>query len=83
MHILVRNLSRTTKEETIRALFEPFGEIASLNIVLDEQTGQSKGFGFVEMPEAAEATAAIKQLNGAKVDGAVIRVKPSESRRPL
>lgn len=75
MRLLVRNLSRTTTEEDLLALFEPFGPVQSCVIVMDEKTGISKGFGFVEMPKPGEAKAAVAQLNGYELDGETIRVK--------
>ena len=75
MKILARNLSRKTTEEELRALFEPYGEVTSLDLVLDAKTGKSKGFGFVEMPNPGEGQAAIKKLNGQNVEGNRIRVK--------
>jgi RNA recognition motif-containing protein len=75
MNILIRNLTRSVTEKELFLLFQPFGEIKSYNIVTDETRGQSKGFGFVEMPERDEASAAIKALNGKLVRGQKIRVK--------
>ena len=75
MKILVRNLSRDTTERDIRDLFERFGTIESCTIVMDEVSGRSKGFGFVEMPEAGEARKAIAKLNKRVVHGSPIRVK--------
>jgi len=62
LKILVRNLFRELTEKELLQLFLPFGKIKSLNIVMDKLTGKSKGFGFVDMPEALEAAAAIKLL---------------------
>ncbi len=75
MNILIRNLSRTITESQVRELFSPFGTISSLNIVMDEKTNSSKGFGFVEMEDLKEAKSAIQALNGKKIDGEKIRVK--------
>ncbi|HEX8949374.1 MAG TPA: RNA-binding protein [Dissulfurispiraceae bacterium] len=75
MNILVRNMSRGITEEELFHLFQPFGKVKSLNIVIDASTGNSKGFGFVEMPDDAEAAAAIKALNGKLIQGMQIRVK--------
>jgi len=76
--LLVRNLDRATTEAQLKDLFEPFGTIQYVTIILDKTTGQSKGFGFVEMPKAGEAKAAMKQLNGKALDGSKIRVKKAE-----
>lgn len=79
MKILVRNLARSTTEVELRNLFEAHGIVQSCDLVLDRQTGGSKGFGFVEMPDPADARAAIKGLNGTDVAGNRIRVKLDES----
>ncbi|MCV2403232.1 RNA-binding protein [Marinomonas sp. C2222] len=78
MKLLVRNLARNTTEEELKALFAEFGSLQSCSLVLDEATGESKGFGFVEMPKIGEAKVAIKNLNGKDVDGSKIRVKKAE-----
>lgn len=75
MNILVRNLSRTTTSEDVKALFEPFGEILSCELIMDTNTGKSKGFGFVEMAKTGAARTAISALNGYELDGMRIRVK--------
>ncbi len=75
MKLLIRNLARTTTETALQALFEAHGAVQSCILVMDKQTGISKGFGFVEMPKQGEAKAAIKSLNGKEVDGSKIRVK--------
>lgn len=71
----MRNLSREVNEEQLFQLFQSFGKIKSLNIVMDASTGKSKGFGFVDMPEDSEAVAAIKALDGKLVQGLRMRVK--------
>ena len=83
MNIYVGNLPYGVTEENLRETFEPYGEIASLNLISDKFTGQSKGFGFVEMPNNSEADAAIKGLNGTMLSGRKLTVnqaKPRESR---
>ena len=75
MRLLVRNLARTTTEPDLKDLFESFGQVQSCTIVLDAQTGRSKGFGFVEMPKVGEAKAAVSNLNNIELDGERIRVK--------
>lgn len=80
MKLLVRNLARTTTEADIRALFEPFGVIDDCVLVMDQVTGESKGFGFVEMPVYVEAKKAIKKLNNMEVAGSRIRVKKAEDK---
>lgn len=78
MKLLVRNLSRTTTEQDIRVLFSAFGEVKECNLVLDQITGQSKGFAFVEMPNLEEAKQAIANLNLSDVHKSKIRVKKAD-----
>lgn len=80
MKILVRNIAKTTTEEKIQLLFKEHGSVQSCNLVLDKETGASKGFAFVEMPKVGEAKAAIKQLNGYKLAGNLLRVKKAEAK---
>lgn len=79
MKLLIRNLDRTTTAETLEKLFQAVGKVQSCTIVMDKETGESKGFGFVEMPKPGEANAAIKTLNGKQVDQEKIRVKKAEN----
>lgn len=78
MKILVRNLERSITEAELRDLFSPFGEIETCAVVLDQATGKSKGFGFVEMPHGRDAMKAIKGLNTLRVKGIGIRVKAAD-----
>ncbi|MBF7688469.1 RNA recognition motif domain-containing protein [Acinetobacter rathckeae] len=78
MKILVRNLERSITEAELRDLFSPFGEVEHCIIVLDQATGKSKGFGFVEMPHGRDAVKAIKGLNTLRVKGIGIRVKAAD-----
>ncbi|HAY70241.1 MAG: RNA-binding protein [Acidimicrobiaceae bacterium] len=78
MRLLVRNMSRQTTEKDLRDLFEPFGPVQSCVVVNDDETGLSKGFGFIEMPKPGDAKAAMLQLNGRELDGETIRVKRSK-----
>jgi len=80
MKLLIRNLTRNTSEAELKVLFEPFGAVQSCSLVLDKDTGISKGFGFVEMPKIGEAKAAMKKLNGARVGSSKIRVKKAEEK---
>lgn len=80
MKILVRNLSRETTEAELLALFREYGAVQYCKLVIDNATKQSKGFGFVEMPRAGEAKAAIKGLNARDVGGNKIRVKKAEQK---
>ena len=78
MKILVRNLSRETTESELRQLFEEYGLVEGCNLVLDKETGRSKGFAFIEMPKHMDAKTAIKRLNNTSVKGSTIRVKSAE-----
>ena len=69
MNIFIGNLAYTTTEEEVRQLFEPYGVVDSVNLITDRETGRLRGFGFVEMPDATEARAAIAGLNGTSVGG--------------
>lgn len=75
MKIIVLGLARGINETELLKLFNTYGKVESCNIVLDKETGASKGFGFVEMPEKAEAVAAINALNNKKLSGSRLRVK--------
>ncbi len=78
MKLLIRNLSRSSTEADIKELFESYGTVQSCTLVMDRETGSSKGFGFLEMHKAGEAKAAMKNLNGKEIEGNRIRVKKSE-----
>jgi len=78
MKLLVRNLARTTTEAELLELFESYGSVQSCSLVIDEKSGSSKGFGFVVMPKAGNAKAAMKNLNGTDFAGSKIRVKKAE-----
>ncbi|MGF1741367.1 RNA-binding protein [Vibrio profundum] len=79
MKLLVRNLARTTTEHEVRTLFSSHGTVGQCTLVLDQETGKSKGFAFVEMPDDGEAKAAIASLNLTDVAKSKIRVKRAES----
>jgi len=78
MKILIRNLPRTLSENNLNELFKEYGEIQSCSLVLDKTTGESKGFGFVEIAKVGDAKAAIQALNGKPVNGNKIRVKKAD-----
>jgi RNA recognition motif-containing protein len=78
MNIYVGNLSYQVKEDSLRSMFEEFGEIESAQVIMDKFTGRSKGFGFVEMPSNSEADQAIKALNGKFVEGRNIKVNQAD-----
>jgi RNA recognition motif-containing protein len=78
MNIYIGNLSHETKESTLKTLFDEFGQVDSVKVIMDNYTGRSKGFGFVEMPSNSEADQAIKALNGKRIDGSNIKVNPAD-----
>ncbi|MFQ6036126.1 MAG: RNA recognition motif domain-containing protein [Sedimentisphaerales bacterium] len=80
MNIYVGNLSRDVTEGDLRQAFEAFGEVSSVNIIKDRFTGESRGFGFVEMPTKTEAEAAITSLNGQDVKGRAVNVNEARPR---
>lgn len=83
MNIYVGNLPRATSEEELRQAFEGFGRVSSSAIIKDKFSGESRGFGFVEMPEKNEAQAAIAAMNGKDLGGRTLTVneaKPREER---
>ena len=84
MNIYVGNLSYGMSEDELRDAFGAFGEVASVKILMDRETGRSRGFGFVEMPNPVEGEKAIAQLNGKDVGGRALRIneaRPKEQRR--
>ncbi len=80
MNIFVAKLDYNTSEETVRGLFENYGSVDSVKIIMDKFTGRSKGFGFVEMSDDNEANEAISNLNDSEVDGRNIVVKQAQPR---
>jgi len=80
MNIYVGNLPFTTGEEDLRATFAEYGEVTSVSVINDQFTGQSRGFGFVVMPNDAEGTAAINALNGKEVKGRPLKVNEARPR---
>ena len=90
MNIYVGNLAYSVTDDDLRELFSEFGEVRSASVISDKVTGQSKGFGFVEMQDNSAADAAIKDLNGKQVKGRALKVneakpradRPPQQRRP-
>jgi len=80
MNIYVGNLSNDVSEENLRQAFESFGQVTSARIIKDKYSGQSRGFGFVEMLEQAQAQAAIKSLNGKELLGKQMIVNEARPR---
>jgi len=73
-NLFVGNMSFQTTAEDLRALFEPFGQLARVHVATDRETGRARGFGFVEMPNDAEAAKAIAALDGKDVGGRNLKV---------
>jgi RNA recognition motif-containing protein len=80
MQIFVGNLAFTTTEDELARLFEPYGNVERTQIIMDRDTGRSRGFGFVEMPNGTEARAAIARLNGTLQDGRALTVNEARPR---
>ena len=78
MEIYVGNLAYATTDDGLKAAFAQYGEVTAVRVVTDRMTGRSKGFGFVTMPDAAQAQAAIDALNGHELDGRTLRVNESQ-----
>lgn len=79
MKLLVRNIDRSITEAELSELFEAYGSVQSCNLVMDQESGSSKGFGFVEMPKPGEAKAAMKSLNNQVLGNSILRVKKADS----
>ncbi|MBU44933.1 MAG: RNA-binding protein [Spirochaetaceae bacterium] len=80
MNLYVGNLNYGTTEDSLRSLFSSCGDVVSAKIIIDRDTGRSKGFGFVEMSEKAEGIKAISTFDGQEVDGRNIRVNEAQPR---
>ena len=80
MNLFVAKLSSSTTGDDLQEIFSQYGEVTSAKVIIDRETGNSKGFGFVEMPNAEEANAAIAALNESEVDGKEIVVKEANDR---
>ncbi len=80
MNIYVGNLSSDVTDETMRSAFESFGEVTSAKVIKDKYSGQSRGFGFVEMPGQSQAQTAIKSLNGKELQGKEMSVSEARPR---
>ena len=82
LNIFVGNLSFNSTSESLEAAFAQFGSVESAQVIMDRQTGRSRGFGFVEMPDSGEAQAAISAMNGADLDGRPLTVNEARPRPP-
>src|SRR5438132_6925605 len=82
MHIFVGNLAFTTTEQDLRQLFEPYGSGETIRIMNDRETGRSRGFDFVEMPDNGAAQTAMDALNGTSLAGRALTVNEGRPREP-
>lgn len=80
MNIYIGNLSFDTTEDQLRQAFEAFGEVSTVNIISDKYSGESRGFGFVEMAGKDEAVAAIAGLNGQELNGRALNINEAKPR---
>ena len=83
MNIYVSHLSWGTEDASLQDLFAQFGEVSSARIITDRESGRSRGFGFVEMPNDEQGQAAIDHLNGTEFDGMTINVNVARPREEL
>ena len=82
MNIYVSNIAFNTTTQDLRQLFESYGAVDKVNIITDRDTGQSRGFGFVEMPDNAAAKAAMQGANGKELAGRALTVNEAKPREP-
>ena len=82
LRIYVGNLSFRSTEDVLHDRFAEFGQVSSVAIITDHETGRSRGFGFVEMPDGGEGRAAIEALNGQELDGRTLTVNEARPRAP-
>jgi RNA recognition motif-containing protein len=80
MNMYVSNLSFHTNEEALKTLFSKFGIVASAKVIMDRDSGKSRGFGFVEMDVAAEAQEAMKSLNNKDIEGRTLSVSVAKEK---
>jgi cold-inducible RNA-binding protein len=82
MNIYVGNLTFRTTNHDLRQLFEPYGVVDEIRVIMDRETGRSKGFGFVEMPDGTAARTAITKLQGQQLEGRTLTVNEAKPREP-
>lgn len=80
MNMYIGNLSYDVTEEDLQAVFSKFGDVESVNIIMDRHSGRPKGFGFVDMPDNSEADKAIKALNGSDLKGRTMKISQAKPR---
>ena len=82
MNIFVGNLAYSATDDDLRQLFEPYGVVDKISVIIDRDTGRSKGFGFVEMPDSNAAKTAIAKLQGTELAGRALTVNEAKPREP-
>ena len=82
MNIYVGNLAFSTTDTDLRQLFEPYGAVDEIRVIMDRETGRSKGFGFIEMSDGTAARTAIAKLNGQDMGGRALTVNEAKPREP-
>ena len=82
MDIYVGNLAYSVQDEELNEVFSEYGEVESARVLMDRESGRSRGFGFVKMPNREEAERAIQGLNGSDMQGRPLRVREAEERKP-
>ncbi|WP_341837451.1 RNA-binding protein [Chitinophaga pollutisoli] len=82
MNIYVANLHYRLNDEDLHQIFSEFGQVTSAKIIKDHETGRSRGFGFVEMPNQEEGTLAMERLNGSEVEGKQLMVNEARPKQP-
>jgi len=82
VNIFVGNLAFNATDHDLRQLFEQYGVVDKINVITDRDTGRSKGFGFVEMPDSAASKAAMQGLNGKELEGRALTVNEAKPREP-
>ena len=80
--LYVGNLPFSATEDSLREQFAQFGTVESVSVITDRYTGQSKGFGFIELGNKAEADAAINKMNGSELDGRILKVSEAKPQAP-
>lgn len=80
MNIYVGNLSYRTDDKELEAIFLKFGAVKSAKVIMDRETGKSKGFGFIEMEDSVAGAKAIEALNGNEIEGRTLRVNEAQPR---
>jgi RNA recognition motif-containing protein len=82
VNIYVGNMAFTTTDHDLRQLFEPYGVVDEIRVIIDRDTGRSKGFGFIEMPDSTTAKTAIAGLQGKDLGGRTLTVNEAKPREP-